>query len=163
MNTKVKSALIVLKLIIVLGVVNGAIFRKQAIVNSGRTIFLELAPVDPRSLMQGDYMVLRYALNNDPNFRKTVSDIQTRGQIILKIGDRDIATFSRIADSSFELTDDEIVLKYRKMRSGIRFGIESFFFQEGRADHYQNSKYAELKVSENGEPVIVDLRPKFSK
>jgi uncharacterized membrane-anchored protein len=25
-------------------------------------VFLELAPVDPRSLMQGDYMVLRYKI-----------------------------------------------------------------------------------------------------
>ncbi len=161
MNPKIKAALIVLNLIIVLGVVSGAIGKKQAIINSGRAILLELVPIDPRSLMQGDYMVLSYALNRTPAFRKNSHHIQTRGRIVLKIGDHDIATFSRIATDDEKLAADEIFLKYRKMRSGFRFGIESFFFQEGRADHYQKSKYAELRVSENGEPVIVELCPKF--
>ncbi|XOT97907.1 GDYXXLXY domain-containing protein, partial [Alcaligenes pakistanensis] len=29
----------------------------------GQTVLLELAPVDPRSLMQGDYMSLNFALS----------------------------------------------------------------------------------------------------
>ena len=42
--------------------VNGSIVAKERIKTHGERIYLELAPVDPRSLMQGDYMALRFAL-----------------------------------------------------------------------------------------------------
>ena len=45
-----------------LAVFNVAIYRNERLLASGETLYLELAPVDPRSLMQGDYMRLRYAV-----------------------------------------------------------------------------------------------------
>ena len=44
--------------------VNFAIWQKQTHLDKGEEIFLELAPVDPRSLMQGDYMALRFELSD---------------------------------------------------------------------------------------------------
>ena len=41
-------------LLLVLAAVNYSIYGKEEIVRSGETVYLELAPVDPRSLMQGD-------------------------------------------------------------------------------------------------------------
>ena len=48
--------------LLVLGVVNAAIVGKETIKREGDTVYLPLAPVDPRSLMQGDYMALRFTL-----------------------------------------------------------------------------------------------------
>lgn len=45
--------------------INVAAYRKEARRVSGEQLFLPLAPLDPRSLMQGDYMELRFALASD--------------------------------------------------------------------------------------------------
>jgi hypothetical protein len=49
----------------VLLVANFAIGQKEALIARGRPVFVALAPVDPRSLMQGDYMRLRFRLPVD--------------------------------------------------------------------------------------------------
>ena len=47
---------------LILAVVNLAIWQNERLIKQGETLLLELAPVDPRSLMQGDYMALRFAM-----------------------------------------------------------------------------------------------------
>src|SRR5690606_10833586 len=47
-------------LLLILAVVNVGIWQRERILATGRTVVLALAPVDPRSLMQGDYMALRF-------------------------------------------------------------------------------------------------------
>ena len=39
--------------------------RMEAVRAEGKTILLALAPVDPRAPLMGDYMALRYVVNND--------------------------------------------------------------------------------------------------
>ena len=53
---------IVVGALLVLGAVNFSIAGKERIKRDGEVIYLDLAPVDPRSLMQGDYMTLRFRL-----------------------------------------------------------------------------------------------------
>ena len=53
--------LVIAGLVLVLGVANYDILQKQQVVENGQQILLRLRPVDPRSLMQGDFMQLRYA------------------------------------------------------------------------------------------------------
>ena len=55
------------------------------------------------------------------------------------------------------LEEGDVFLNYRKWRRGYRFGIESFFFQEGMAEIYEDAEYAELRVGQNGDAVIIDL------
>jgi len=47
----------------------------ERILSDGRVLLLELAPVDPRSLMQGDYMALQFAAVDD--IRKALKPIST--------------------------------------------------------------------------------------
>jgi len=56
--------LVILGLILVLAFVNWSIASKEAHLSSGDIVVLRLAPVDPRSLMQGDYMTLTFSLAN---------------------------------------------------------------------------------------------------
>ena len=57
-----RGALAILCAIVVLVRVNLSIAARERQLASGRLVYLELAPVDPRSLMQGDYMALRYRM-----------------------------------------------------------------------------------------------------
>lgn len=48
--------------IALLGAVNYKVQQFEDVLVTGKPIVLKIAPVDPRSLMQGDYMVLNYAI-----------------------------------------------------------------------------------------------------
>lgn len=52
-------------LLLALVVVNHGIVQRERILSDGRVLLLELQPVDPRSLMQGDYMALRFSATDD--------------------------------------------------------------------------------------------------
>ena len=51
---------ILVGLVLILGLANYNIWNKERILSDGKAIVLALAPVDPRSLMQGDYMSLNF-------------------------------------------------------------------------------------------------------
>jgi uncharacterized membrane-anchored protein len=140
--------------LLVLVVVNLLIFQKERLLASGQTIFLELAPVDPRSLIQGDYMALRYGTLQSVNTDGLASD----GYLVLKLDERNVATFERIYQQGEPLAPDERIIRYRKRAWEVRLGAESLFFEEGHADKYSNARYAELRLAESGETVLVGLR-----
>ena len=49
-------------LVAILCIVNWSIIVKEKHLAEGEISYLQLVPVDPRSLMQGDYMALRFAI-----------------------------------------------------------------------------------------------------
>ena len=144
-------------LVLVLGAVNLSIAEKEETLANGRQVLLELYPIDPRSLMQGDFMRLRYA---DAAFPADgiAAKMPLRGRVILKSDDAGVATFVR-ADDGSALQEGEFRMKYKLFVSteGLRYGAESFFFQEGDAKLYENAKYGVLRVDEAGSSVLVGL------
>ncbi len=138
--------------VLVLAVVNFMVFQKEQVLAHGRTVLLRLAPVDPRSLMQGDYMVLRYEIA--PSVAK--DRLENTGRIVVALDDNQVASFVRLYHGE-PLPPDQHPLLYRN-RDGLRLGAESFFFQEGDAALYEQAEYGELKVAPTGESVLVGLR-----
>lgn len=57
---KYSRILIIVNLILLLGYFNWSVYQKEQTLKDGQLVLLQLAPVDPRSLMQGDYMRLNY-------------------------------------------------------------------------------------------------------
>ena len=133
------------------GITNGMIAQKEALIRNGTTIYLELRPVDPRSLMQGDYMELRYNLNDVSGMKKW------RGHFVVDIGEDKIAKIIRVFDGE-ELAENEHLLRYTNWSRGTRIGTDSFFFQEGHGNDYAQARYGELKVAPTGESILVTLR-----
>jgi len=161
MNTKNKvktrTILFITVSVIIFAVFNTLIIQKERILADGQTILLELAPRDPRSLMQGDYMVLRYKLADGPAEAALKGQSQ-KGKMVLKLDINNVAHFATLFKGD-ALKPGEIVLNY-KHRHGLWFGAESFFFQEGHAKYYIRARYGELKVAPNGESVLIGLRDK---
>ena len=58
----IRAGLVIGGLLLVLGVANLQIVQKERLLRDGDWASLALAPVDPRSLIQGDYMALDYAI-----------------------------------------------------------------------------------------------------
>ncbi|MFC1834885.1 GDYXXLXY domain-containing protein [Thermodesulfobacteriota bacterium] len=150
-----RKIILIVFAIIVFGVVNGLIAHKEHLLGTGTTVLLKLAPVDPRSLIQGDYMVLAYTLARGPA-EKAIPKEKPSGKLVIRLDENGVGQFVDVY-KGYPHKPDDILLKYR-CRGGIRLGAESFFFQEGHARYYENAKYGELKVAPSGESVLVCLR-----
>ena len=146
----------ILTALAVLALVNVSILRRERLIEDGRIVLLQLAPVDPRSMMQGDYMDLRFALASDA-FPFSVEPPREDGRIIVALDRHRVATFRRFADSR-PLEPNEIALRYRIRGGQPRFATDAFFFQEGTADRYAQARYGEFRVAPDGEMILTALR-----
>ena len=83
---KYKWMVIVGNLILLLVMFNLSIISKEKILKEGKLVLLKLAPVDPRSLMQGDYLSLRYEISENV-FKKYDSNnaIPKRGYCVVRL------------------------------------------------------------------------------
>jgi len=146
-----RRLVILLTGIAVLAFANLAIYQKEQLLAHGRTLYLELAPVDPRSMMQGDYMALRFALQS------SMADRLHDGRMVVALDERGVATFRR-QDDGRPLAADEARLFYRVRAGDLKFGTNAFFFQEGAADFYRGARYGEARVGADGQMLLVALR-----
>lgn len=135
-------------------VVNGLVLQKEQLKANGQVVFLEFAPVDPRSLIQGDYMRLRYAVSREVENNTDKQD----GFIVVGLDTNNVAQYMRIYDRQTPLSQNELLLRFRQRAFDVRIGPESFFFQEGHAKYYSNARYGELRVSSSGDILLVGLR-----
>jgi uncharacterized membrane-anchored protein len=130
--------------------VNVLIVQKERVLRTGDTVLLELRPRDPRSMMEGDYMALRYSIANHTPPRRS-------GRMVVRLDGRHVASFVRYDDRT-PLQPGEHLLRYKERDNGLSLGAESFYFQEGHADRYGHAAYGELKVTPSGDSVLVGLR-----
>lgn len=144
--------LIFLNLILVLGYFNYSVIRKEKLLETGELILLELTPVDPRSLMQGDYMDLRYAVSQDV----MPESIARRGFCVITLNDG-VGQKVRFQERPVPLNEGEYLIRYTSDGWRVNIGAESFFFQEGQAAKYENAKYGGVKVDKDGNSILVGL------
>jgi uncharacterized membrane-anchored protein len=138
-------------------VANWAILGKERILSSGQTVLIQLAPRDPRSLLQGDYMALRYVLAEEI-MRRLDAPFSATGAAVVRLDANGVAEFVRLADAADALAEDERLLGYRKRGASLRLAGEAFFFEEGQQALYENARYGELRVDTRGNGVLVGLR-----
>lgn len=153
-----RKTLLMLSALIILAAINFNIYQREQLLSNGRMVLLELAPVDPRSLMQGDYMALRFGVANQAFAGK---DLQTLddGHLVLNVDERNVATFSRFAIES-AVAENEVLFRYRIRNGHSKFATNAFFFQEGRANDYAKARFGEFRVASNGEAILTRLRDK---
>ncbi len=139
-----------------LAFVNFGIYQRERLLTEGRVVLLKLSPVDPRSLMQGDYMRLNFEVA-DLAFpwqdRKKLAD----GRIVVGVDRRNVGHFRRLADAR-PLAADEIALRYRMRGGEPNFATNAYFFEEGQAQAYASAAYGEFRVGEDGEMILTRLR-----
>lgn len=152
--TKLRYLMLWVVGLLALGATNILIAQKESLIATGQPIFLELAPRDPRSLLQGDYMAFSYALARAMNG----AALQSEGYVVIRLDAQNIAHYARLHTPQTPLAANEVLLLYRWRAGAVHFGAESFFFQEGQAPYYATARYAELRVAASGESVLVGLR-----
>ena len=167
-NTKRSRWIVIATALLVLAVVNWAIWQKEHHLADGEIVYLELAPVDPRSLIQGDYMALSFALADRIRMQRAIdrhaaeatgsNAIQAvaNGSVVVRLDESSIAHFQRLDDGT-PLGDDERRLRYRLRHGDVRFATDAFFFQEGHAERFEPARYGQFRVNEHGELLLVAL------
>jgi uncharacterized membrane-anchored protein len=156
LSNNVRNIVLAVTVIIILGVINVEIFKKEAIVADGATVLLRIAPRDPRSLLQGDYMALRYSMAARVAMEAEEENIMD-GLLVVELAEGGEASFVAIYDGQ-PLTDTQQLLKFRRRGESVRLASDAFFFEEGQWETYQRARFGELKVSNDGDAVLVGLR-----
>ena len=146
--------IILLNLILLLIYFNYSVIKKEDLLKDGQLVLLELAPIDPRSLMQGDYMALRYKISEDLDYEK----MSKRGYCVVRIDTNGVAEKVRFQKDLTPLKDGEYLIEYNAPdRWKINIGAESFFFQEGHREKYEKAKYGGIKIDKNGNSLLIGL------
>ena len=152
--------------LVVLAALNFWIYRNERFIATGEEVYFELAPVDPRSLLQGDYMRLNYRIADEllhefERIRLTGgSEVPLTGKVVVRLDERRVVSFQRTWTGE-PLAGNERLLRYRKIhRWRIHIGSESFFFEEGRGEAYQKARYGIFKMGKDGQTILRALADK---
>ncbi len=119
------------------------VFDRVRLLTTGKEIVLPVIPVDPRSLFRGDYVRLGYAISMVPPPADAPKSMPRRTILHVTIAKNETGAWIALASSTQPprvLKPGQHVLRGRtaqswnKRRRGkirMRYGIESFFVQEG--------------------------------
>ena len=153
---RIRIIVLAVMIAIVLVVINLEIAGKERIIEDGTTVLLRLAPRDPRSLMQGDYMALRYSIVGDVARQAERLD-KDDGIAVIALGEFNEAKFIGLYDGR-AIQQGQHLLRYRKRGESVRLASDAFFFEEGSGPDYSGARFGEVRINADGDAVLVGLR-----
>lgn len=150
------------------GLILAMILPRAAILRSGQEVRLEIAPVDPRDLFRGDYVVLAYRIGT-VEIPPGVGTLFTRGQKVFVTLRPDASNKARAVAVSAErpaVSGADIVISgvvsavstcqlndagNRDCKLGnrgvdVRYGLESYFVPQGEGKKIELMARARLEV-----------------
>ena len=140
----------------ILAGINATVWRYEHAMSSGEVVLLRLAPVDPRSLMQGDYMRLNYEIARELTSRDA-RDSKGSDTLVIRLDAHQVATL--VADGKPDrLASDERLLQVHQSERQWQIGPDAYFFEEGTGDQYQAARYGEFRLQADGKTLLVGLR-----
>ena len=141
--------------VVILVIVNSQIVIKEDIIENGETLLLRLAPQDPRSLLQGDYMALRYAMADEVLHAAQAAEV-TDGHVVVALAEKGEASFVDLFEGQ-AVAENQHLLRFRRRGDSVRLASDAYFFEEGEWETYAAARFGELRVSEEGDAVLVGL------
>ncbi|MFB2890954.1 GDYXXLXY domain-containing protein [Aeromonas veronii] len=142
----------------ILAGINATVWRYEHAMSSGEVVLLRLAPVDPRSLMQGDYMRLNYEIARELTSRDAQTT-QNKGSntLVIRLDAHQVA--SLVADGKPDrLASDERLLQVHQSERQWQIGPDAYFFEEGTGEQYEAARYGEFRLQADGKTLLVGLR-----
>lgn len=157
------------------------VIRKEQLLAQGETLILALAPVDPRSLMQGDYMALRFELGDEVSqvLKQESEDITTTQLIAYMqpypkaaaqlvglenprngdvwVWNADQSSWQR-SSSITQLAEQALPLRLRyQYGNWLPNGVDAWFFPEGKAEIYEDARFGVFKVNRRADALLYEL------
>ena len=153
-------------LIVLLGAVNYKVQQFEDVLATGKPVVLKIAPADPRSLMQGDYMVLNYAIlselqqsqfsseSNESNETTGIDELSPSGKkayILVHLDKNHVATLCEAQSeipTDFKHCTPNVYLPIRYKGWSPELPSQDYFFAEGKGEYYAQSEYAEYRFKD---------------
>jgi len=150
-------ALILLSLGLCLALVNTGIWRNEQLLARARTVVLPLAPVDPRSLVGGDYMALAFAMPRDAASSDLLDHADGRLWAVARLPAQGPGRLERLSRTlPTGLAPDEWPVELRLGRNGWTVN-DGFHFAEGQADALSHARFGEFRIDGAGRSVLVRM------
>ena len=154
--------------VVLCGLILAMIVPRAAILRNGQEVRLETAPVDPRDLFRGDYVVLDYRIGT-VNVPSNLTTPFKRGQrvfVTLRPDQNNKARAVAISAQQPAATGNDIVIagfvtatstcqlndagardcKLGSNAVGVRYGLESYFVPEGEGKKIEIMEKARVEV-----------------
>ena len=171
--SKVKPLMALAVVLLILIPLNYKVQQFEDVLATGKPVVLKIVPVDPRSLMQGDYMSLSYAILNDIRAKLDepedgVLTIDTKKKHPSKVyalihqDEQGVATLCRVEDSlpnDFKDCAADVYLPVNNFKWFPELPSQEYFFAEGKGQHYAQAEYAEYRFK-NGILLLARLLDK---
>ena len=142
--------------VLALGLVNWDVRGKEQVIAQGQRILVPLIPVDPRSLMQGDYMALNFSLPFE--MREKLKDIVSPSQLVrASIDDQGVATIQGLLTDTSPLEKGELALPLKRLKGQWVLVTDAYFFPEGQGRHFEQTRYGDFRVLPDGRALLVGL------
>ena len=137
---------------------NVAIWQKEDVIANGQPVYVLLAPVDPRSLMQGDYMRLDFRL--PPEVAADLGGLLDRSRphvVARRDAATGVATLLRLHKGE-PLAGDELRIELTPAHGDWVLVSDAWSFAEGDAPRWSRARYGEFRVDAKGRALLVGLR-----
>lgn len=154
-NSSGRRGLLLASPLLLLVLAAWSIIGNERIIAHGEPIFVQLVPVDPRSLMAGDYMALRFDL---PDELPPISTGFERPRIALTPDARGVVIATRLLGQQDAPQPGEIALKLTLTGQGWTLVTDAWYFREGEAERWSTARYGEFRVLADGRALLVGLR-----
>ena len=154
--------------LVLCGLILVIVVQRAGILRSGQEVRLEIAPVDPRDLFRGDYVVLDYRIGtvNLPSDVATAFTREQRVFVTLRPDESGKAKAVAISAEQPAVTGADIVIagfvtttstcplndagardcKLGSRAIGVRYGLESYFVPEGEGKKIELTTRARVEV-----------------
>ena len=131
---------------------------KEYTLRTGTTVVLQTVPVDPRSLLQGDYVILQYKIATLPDHFQSRELLRGTVVYVELTEGREVWEARRY--SLFQPKPGEVFIKGRVDNSGLLdFGLGTFFVPEGTGRSIERARDIKVRATINsrGNAVIQEI------
>lgn len=141
--------------LLAVGLVQLDVRGKERLIAQGERVYVALAPVDPRSLMQGDYMALAFDL---AAASAALQDADARtAHVAVTLDARGVATVRRALGPHERLAADERRLPVQRKAGRWVVASDAFYFPEGWGAPLRQARFGEFRVLPDGRALLVGL------
>jgi uncharacterized membrane-anchored protein len=155
--SSVAAGLVTISVAATAAMVGTGVRSMEHILTTGRIVHIPLAPVDPRSLIQGDYMALRFALPSSPAAQQAMRARVPAMYAIASLDPRGAATVSALTETFSPAGPDRILIALAWRGGRWALGTDAYYFREGTADRYARARFGTFRVDAKGRALLIGL------
>ena len=137
----------------------GFITVREVALRTGTEVVLQTVPVDPRSLLQGDYAILDYEIARLPDWMDTRQWHIDRTVFVALREEGNVWTAARYSGTRRDVDGEVFITGWIDRPGHLDFGIDTYFVPEGtgRIIEAADDVKAVVIIDRNGHTVIKDL------